>query len=184
MTNDLKLILDALQFSAERHSRQRRKDVDASPYINHLIAVANVMVKEGGVSNPTILVAAILHDTLEDTETTASQLEERFGPEVRNLVEQVTDDKSLPKEERKRRQVAHAPSLSERAKIVKIADKICNVRDIMENPPKGWSRERRIEYLDWAGRVVQGCRGVNRDLEVFFDEMLARARSSLEKRPD
>ena len=151
-------LLRALHFAAQKHRDQRRKDLDASPYINHPIEVAETLARVGGVNQLAVLQAAILHDTVEDTETTLEELEEAFGREVRELVDELTDDKRLPKAERKRLQVEHAPALSQRAKLVKLADKICNVRDIAHAPPRGWSRERRVEYLAWTERVVAGLR--------------------------
>ncbi|HUL32178.1 MAG TPA: HD domain-containing protein [Thermodesulfobacteriota bacterium] len=166
------LLLKAVLFSAHKHRYQRRKDEDASPYINHPIEVAEIMANVGNVEDLPPLLAAILHDTVEDTGTPFSELEEVFGRDVRLLVEEVTDDKSLPKDERKRLQIEHAQRLSERAKQIKIADKICNVRDVTHNPPPNWSLERRREYLQWAAKVVQGCRGSNANLEHRFDEVL------------
>lgn len=173
-------LLGALDFSADKHRNQRRKGVDASPYINHPIKVAHVLAEEGGVQEQTTLVAAILHDTLEDTATTASELENMFGRSVRQLVEAVTDDKSLPKKERKRRQIEHTQHSSAQAKMIKIADKICNIQDIMENPPKDWSKQRKVEYLDWSEKVVQGCRGCNAALEQFIDKIFQQARKTLD----
>ena len=126
-----------------------------------------------------VLIAAVLHDTLEDTATTAAELEERFGAEVRALVEEMTDDKKLPKAERKRLQVEHAPHVSARAKLIKLADKIANVRDVSMAPPSDWSLERRREYLDWTQDVIAGCRGVNPGLEACYDESLAAGRRKL-----
>jgi len=165
-------LLQAARFSAHKHRYQRRKDKDASPYINHPIEVAELIANVGGVSDLPTLLAAILHDTVEDTDTNPAELEKAFGPEVRSLVEEVTDDKSLPKEERKRLQIEHAQRLSIRAKQIKIADKICNVRDIIHTPPPNWSLERRREYLQWAEKVVAGCRSSNPKLEYRFDEVL------------
>jgi guanosine-3',5'-bis(diphosphate) 3'-pyrophosphohydrolase len=165
-------LLRAVLFSAHKHRGQRRKDEDASPYINHPIEVAELIANVGGVSNLSTLMAAILHDTVEDTGSTFAELEEAFGHEVRLLVEEVTDDQRLPKEERKRLQIAHAQQLSEGAKQIKIADKICNVRDVTYNPPPKWPLERRREYLQWGAKVVEGCRGSNPDLERRFDEVL------------
>jgi guanosine-3',5'-bis(diphosphate) 3'-pyrophosphohydrolase len=123
------------------------------------------------VTDITTLVAAVLHDTIEDTETTAAELISRFGPDVTSVVLEVTDDKSLPKARRKELQVQHAPSLSERAKLVKLADKICNLRDIQASPPADWSDERKREYFNWAGRVVTGLRRVHQGLEEVFDRV-------------
>lgn len=173
---DPALLLRALQFSAERHRDQRRKDESASPYINHVIGVASLLANVGGVTDAIVLVAAVLHDTLEDTRTSAVEIEARFGREVRRLVEEVTDDKSLAKVERKRLQVEHAPHLSNRAKLIKLADKICNVVDVTHTPPTSWSMERRQQYLDWTERVVAGCRGSNLALERRYDEVLRQAR--------
>lgn len=175
------LLLRALEFSAEKHRAQRRKGVDASPYVNHPIEVASLLANVGGVRDMAVLVAAVLHDTIEDTRTSLEEIDAAFGKEIRHLVQEVTDDKNLPKAERKRLQVEHAPQLSHRAKLIKIADKISNVRDVTDGPPSDWSVERRREYLDWAERVVAGCRGVDRALETRFDEVLRRAREVLSR---
>jgi guanosine-3',5'-bis(diphosphate) 3'-pyrophosphohydrolase len=172
-------LLRAAVFAAEKHRHQRRKDAEASPFINHPLAVATVLAVEGGVTDESLLVAALLHDTVEDTETTFDELEETFGKVVRNLVAEVTDDKLLPKQERKRLQVEHARGSSDAAKQLKIADKICNVRDIATKPPAGWPEERKAEYLDWTRRVVAGCRGVNPGLDAACDAALAEGRGML-----
>jgi guanosine-3',5'-bis(diphosphate) 3'-pyrophosphohydrolase len=170
-----------VQFAADKHRDQRRKDRESSPYVNHPIAVAEILARVGNVSEIAVLQAALLHDTIEDTETTPDDLEKSFGAEVRDLVLEVTDDKSLPKQERKRRQVEHAPALSDRAKQIKMADKICNVSDILLQPPADWPVERKLEYLDWSEAVIAGCRGVNRALESRYDDILARARTEFQK---
>jgi guanosine-3',5'-bis(diphosphate) 3'-pyrophosphohydrolase len=171
----------ALHFAAEKHRDQRRKGECASPYINHPIEVAELLARVGGITEVTLLQAAILHDTVEDTETTFEELEARFGSVVRNLVAEVSDDKSLPREERKRLQVEHAPTLSAGARQIKLADTICNVRDLMDKPPLGWSMERRAAYLQWSESVVAGCRGANARLERQFDEIVAIAEDRLRK---
>ena len=176
---DIATLLQATRFAAEKHRFQRRKGADASPYINHPIEVADLLANIGGVTDLSTLVAAVLHDTVEDTETTPEEVEALFGAEVRALVAEVTDDKSLPKAERKRLQIEHAPSLSPHAKEIKIADKISNVLDITHNPPAGWSPKRKREYLEWADKVVAGCRGVNQGLDRWFDEVLRDARLSI-----
>ena len=177
--NTIAAILKALHFAATRHRDQRRKDVEASPYINHPIEVAELLASEGGVTNLLTLQGAILHDTIEDTNTTREELEAEFGAEVRRIVEEVTDDKRLPKAERKRLQIEHAPHLSEHARQIKIADKISNVRGVTSAPPADWSLERRQEYLDWTEQVVAGCRGCNAALEAFYDEVLRAGREAL-----
>ncbi len=172
-------LLSALRFAAQKHTRQRRKDADASPYINHPIAVAEVLARVGGVNDLALLQAAILHDTIEDTQTTPEELDERFGQEVRLLVQEVTDDKSLPKEERKRLQIEHAPHLSAGAKQIKMADKICNLGDITPTEPPDWPLDRKHTYLDWAESVVAGCRGCNPLLAQHFDAVLQEKRQDL-----
>ena len=179
MDDSVGLILKAIRFSAEKHSDQRRKDSKASPYINHPIGVAETLWSVAGVRDEALLVAAILHDTIEDTDTTKEEIETEFGEEVLSLVLEVTDDKSLPKETRKQLQVEHAPHKSKRAKLLKIADKINNIRDIIKSPPENWSLERRQEYLLWSERVVAGLRGVSPQLEKFYDELLAEGKRSL-----
>lgn len=166
---DLGLIIRAAAFAAEKHREQRRKDVGASPYINHPLMLADILVNEAGVEDAVTIAAALLHDTLEDTATTLGEIEQFFGPEISDVVAEVTDDKSLPKAERKAHQVASAPKKSDRAKLVKLADKISNLRDIVESPPHDWSEERKQAYFDWARDVIAGCRGVHPKLEAAFD---------------
>ncbi len=173
MRSELALLLRALAFAAYKHRDPRRKDAGASPYINHPIALADVLVNEAGVTDVEVLCAALLHDTVEDTDTTHDELVGAFGERIASIVAEVTDDQALPKAERKRLQVAHAPGLSAQAKLVKLADKICNLRDVAERPPASWDLARRREYFDWARQVVDGLRGAAGDemrrLEVAFD---------------
>ena len=167
-------VISAISFAADKHRNQRRKDIEASPYINHPIALANILANEAGIEDEKVLVAAILHDTIEDTETTSQELADLFGDDVTAIVLEVTDDKSLPKAERKRLQVEHAPTISRRAKLVKLADKIANLRDIAASPPADWPLQRQQEYFDWAKAVVDGLRGNHQTLERIFDEAYKR----------
>jgi len=167
--NDLKLLLKALEFAARKHKNQRRKDVDASPYINHPISLANILCNEAHVTDVQVICGALLHDTVEDTETKPEELESEFGVEIKDIVMDVTDDKSLKKEERKQAQIEHAAHISDKAKLVKLADKISNLRDVASNPPPDWSLERRQKYFYWAKEVIVQVRGVHADLETIFD---------------
>jgi len=168
------MLIGALNFAADKHRNQRRKDKEASPYINHPIMLAKILAVEGGVEDGLVLSAAVLHDTIEDTETSYDELAEQFGREIADVVLEVTDDKALPKAERKQLQIEHAPHLSRAAKLVKLADKIANVRDVADHPPSEWPMERRREYFDWAKRVVDGLRGTHDVLEAAFDAAYAR----------
>jgi guanosine-3',5'-bis(diphosphate) 3'-pyrophosphohydrolase len=168
-------LLRAASFAAHKHRDQRRKDSVASPYINHPLVVATLLAVEGGVVDTELLVAALLHDTIEDTTTTDAEIESQFGAAVLALVREVTDDKSLPKARRKQLQIEHAPQLSTRAKQLKIADKISNVGDIDADSPTGWDLGRKTEYLYWAEQVAAGCRGVNHRLDQLFDGALAQS---------
>lgn len=172
--SDLRLLLKALAFAADKHRDQRRKDAKASPYINHPIALADVLVNEGGVTEVEVLCAALLHDTIEDTETTPEELEQAFGPRIASIVLEVTDNKMLKRVTRKRMQVEHAARASRQAQLVKLADKICNLRDVASHPPAGWDLKRRREYFDWAREVIDRQRGVHPALEAAFDAALAR----------
>ena len=166
------LLLEAVAFAADKHRNQRRKDAEASPYINHPIALASLLKREG-VDDVAVLCAALLHDTIEDTNTTADELRVHFGEVITSVVQEVTDDKDIGKAERKRLQVQHAHSLSDRAKLVKLADKICNVYDMVAAPPASWTLERKREYLEWAKAVVDRLRGAHSGLEAIFDEVYA-----------
>ncbi|KAJ3156797.1 Guanosine-3',5'-bis(diphosphate) 3'-pyrophosphohydrolase MESH1 [Geranomyces michiganensis] len=129
---------------------------------------ACVLAEEAGITNPAVLQAALLHDTVEDTPTSLDEIERFFGAEVRLYVAECTDDKTLPKEERKRLQVETAPKKSDGAKLVKLADKIDNLRDLQKTPPQGWTLSRVQEYFAWAKRVTDGCAGVSAALDVIL----------------
>lgn len=178
--DDFGLFLKALRFAAEKHRGQRRKGGDAAPYINHPIAVTELLWRVGGVRDINTLVAALLHDTIEDTATTSEEIRAEFGEDVLRLVLECTDDKSLPKAERKRLQIVNAPHKSPRARQIKLSDKINNVQEIAANPPADWSLERRREYLDWTEQVVNGLRGQNPELEALYEQVLAEGRKRLE----
>jgi len=168
---DMARLLDATSLAAFKHREQRRKDVEATPYINHPLDVARILT-DAGVEDVEILMAAILHDTIEDTDTTQVELTERFGERVCALVLEVTDDKSLTKLERKRLQVLKAPAKSSGAKMIKIADKIANLRD-MKSPPVGWSEARIGAYIQFADMVARGCAGANEVLDQLVRECLS-----------
>lgn len=167
-------VVSALHFAAAKHRDQRRKDVHASPYINHPLAVVDVLANEAGVTDVVTLMSGALHDTIEDTKTTKDELVEKFGTEAADVVVEVSDDKTLSKAERKRQQVAHAKHISYRARLVKLADKIVNVRDLIHHTPVGWSHQRIVEYFDWAKEVVDQMRGTHPELERLFDEAHAQ----------
>ena len=171
--NELALIICALEFASRKHKDQRRKDAEASPYINHPITLAKVLCIEGGITDHKVICAALLHDTIEDTETTLEELEANFGKGIAKIVLEVSDDKSLPKAERKLMQIEHARDASKRAKLVKLADKISNLRDILNSPPADWSVQRKQDYFDWAKQVVDQVRDVNKKLSKVFDDVYA-----------
>ncbi len=161
------LVIKAAVYAAEKHKYQRRKGFNQVPYINHPLKVA-LTLNECGEDDENILIAAILHDVIEDTDASYEEISLEFNKEIADLVIEVTDDKELPYAIRKELQVKGAPTLSLKAKKIKIADKICNIRDIV-NYPLDWSTERKLSYLEWAQQVVSGCRNVNPALENIFD---------------
>jgi guanosine-3',5'-bis(diphosphate) 3'-pyrophosphohydrolase len=171
------LLLRALHFSADKHRYQRRKDQAKSPYINHPIEVAHVLWEVGNVREVNVILAALLHDTIEDTQTLPEEISSMFGNEVLTLVLEVTDDKSLPRDERKRLQIEQASHKSPGAKLIKLADKTCNLHDLIASPPRDWSAGRRREYLKWTEQVVAGLRGANPALEAYYDRELAKGKS-------
>jgi guanosine-3',5'-bis(diphosphate) 3'-pyrophosphohydrolase len=162
-------VLKAACFAAERHAAQRRKGATAEPYINHLLEVAELVSSALAKPDANVVMAALLHDTVEDVGVTKEELATRFSPDVASLVAEVTDDKSLEKAERKRLQIVHAPEMSVRAQAIKIADKISNLRSILNSPPAGWGLERRREYFAWARQVVDGFTSPNPILKAEFD---------------
>ena len=177
--NDIVLIARAWNFSAERHVKQKRKGEAQEPYVNHLAEVAELVATATEGRDANLVAAAVLHDTVEDTATLPSELASLFNTDIAGLVAEVTDDKKLAKEERKKRQVEFAASKTDRAKILKLADKTSNLRSLVKSPPTDWSTQRRRDYLDWAVAVSQGLRGVNPWLEAQFDDAAGQLGRSL-----
>jgi guanosine-3',5'-bis(diphosphate) 3'-pyrophosphohydrolase len=170
----LPVFIRALEFASRKHSTQRRKDAAASPYINHPIVLVSILGVETGIRDPDVLCAALLHDTVEDTETTPDELQQHFGATIAGIVSEVTDDRDLERQHRKRLQIEHAHALSPAAGLVKVADKIANLRDVADSPPREWDLKRRQEYFDWAKAVVDGIRDVPPVLRTLFDAAYAR----------
>jgi guanosine-3',5'-bis(diphosphate) 3'-pyrophosphohydrolase len=179
-TNNLDAIFSAAHFAAEKHANQRRKGKAGEPYINHLLEVVQLISNASPEPDSNLLIAALLHDTIEDVGVTKEELVQRFGSDVAELVSEVTDDKSLPKAERKRLQVETASKKSVRAQTIKLADKISNLRSILESPPADWDFQRRKEYFEWSKRVVDGLTAPNPVLKQEFDETVRRFNSLAE----
>lgn len=171
---DIQPILEAADFAARKHAGQRRKGSAGEPYINHLIEVAHLIAAAIPQTDQNLVIAALLHDSIEDAGVTKEELVQKFGLDVAELVAEVTDDKSLPKAERKRLQVVNAPKKSTRAQAIKLADKISNLRSILASPPEDWSLERKREYFQWAASVVAGLSSPNPVLKAEFDRLAAR----------
>lgn len=177
--NNLNNLLHAASFAAQKHTHQKRKGEHGEPYINHPLEVANLLSSVGGIEDIDVLMAALLHDTVEDCGVSGNELRLLFGDTVAGYVLEVTDDKDLPKARRKQLQIEHAPHLSPGAKLIKLGDKISNITDVSSNPPADWDVERRREYIEWGIAVVAGLRGVNEPLENYFDSLVSRAKESL-----
>jgi (p)ppGpp synthase/HD superfamily hydrolase len=179
MLTALRLVSEAAEFAARRHSGMQRKGRGNEPYVNHLAEVANLLATATDGTDAELVATGWLHDTIEDTDTTREELAQKFGERVAALVVEVTDDMSLPKEERRQKQIEDAPHKSSGAKLIKIADKISNIRARIVPQPSQEEREDLIDYLAWAEKVVAGCRGVNAVLDQIFDETVRLARSRL-----
>jgi (p)ppGpp synthase/HD superfamily hydrolase len=179
MLTGLRLVSEAAEFAARRHSGMQRKGRGNEPYVNHLAEVANLLATATDGTDAELVAAGWLHDTIEDTDTTREEVAQKFGERVAALVVEVTDDMSLPKEERRQKQIENAPHKSSGAKLIKIADKISNIRARIVPQPSQEEREDLIDYLAWAEKVVAGCRGVNAVLDQTFDETVRLARSTL-----
>jgi len=181
--NPVLLFARALDFAARKHAHQRRKGELAEPYVNHLSDVARLLAAATKGEDVTVVIAGLLHDTLEDTETSFDELAKEFGQEVADLVAEVTDDKSLPKAERKRLQIETAPHKSVRARMIKLADKTSNLHSLISSPPRDWSGERIRDYIEWASKVVAGCRCVSPYLEQEFERARERASAQANAAP-
>ena len=174
--SDIGRLLQAAHLSADKHRDQRRKGVRNTPYINHPLEVAERLNRVAGIEDATILIAAILHDTIEDTETSEEELQRLFGPAVAGLVSELSEDKAPHWTVRKRHEIDSAPGLSPAAKLIKLSDKTSNVADTAANPPGDWTLDRRRDYLTFAALVADGCRGGSPALDAEFDRVLAEAR--------
>jgi (p)ppGpp synthase/HD superfamily hydrolase len=174
-------VLRAADTAARWHVHQRRKGIAQEPYINHLLEVASLVAEATGGTDPNVVIAALLHDAIEDQGVTPELLAGKFGEYVANIVMEVSDDKALPKEDRKRKQVERAGKKSLEAKLIKLADKTSNLRTIASSPAADWSVERRFEYIEWAKAVVAGLRGTSPWLEQQFDEAAITAEQSLSR---
>ena len=168
-------VLAAAVAAADWHAQQRRKGAAGEPYINHLLEVASLVSRATGGSDANLAIAALLHDAIEDQGVSWVTIAEQFGEDVADLVQEVSDDKSLPRDIRNRLQVEQARGKSARAKILKLADKISNVSAIGRDPPRDWTRERQLHYVQWGRDVVAGLRGASRELEAEFDRAAAAA---------
>jgi (p)ppGpp synthase/HD superfamily hydrolase len=179
MLPGIRLISEAADLAARGHTGMQRKGRGSEPYINHLAEVANLLASATDGADAELVAAGWLHDTIEDTGTTRQELAERFGERVAALVAEVTDDMTLPKDQRRRKQIEDAPHKSPGAKLIKIADKISNIRARIGAAPTEAEREELADYVAWAEKVVAGCRGTNAVLDRTFDETAKLARSSL-----
>ena len=168
-------IFKALEFASIKHSHQKRKGI---PYINHPIQVAHLLIK--CLHNPTteIIVSALLHDTLEDTNTNSDELKDRFGDKVLHLVEEVSDNMKLSSLKRKKLQITHAHKLSAEAGYIKIADKTCNIRDMLTTKIN-WTRKRKITYIEWAGKVISRISDKHKELVEEFKNAVKEAETIL-----
>ncbi len=184
MSDDVLQFARALEFAARKHVHQRRKGKAAEPYINHLAEVTGLLAAATGGRDTVLILGGLLHDTIEDTDATHDELAAEFGRDVADLVAEVSDDKTLAKAERKRLQVERAPGKSDRARMLKLADKTSNLRSMVDSPPDGWDAERKRAYFDWAASVAAGCRGVNGYLEDAFDRAWRHGVDQLTKPPD
>jgi len=177
----MNILLKALRTASVAHKFQMRKD-GVTPFINHPIQVAELISSVGGIQNEDILSAAILHDIIEDTTTSDTLLRDMFGAKIADIVLECSDDKSLSKKERKRLQVATVSKKSYEAKIIKLADKIANMSDILINPATGWDLERKLAYFEWSKEVIDaGLRGINSELEYKFDKVYQQKELLLEE---
>jgi guanosine-3',5'-bis(diphosphate) 3'-pyrophosphohydrolase len=178
----MKEIIKAARFAAEKHQHQRRKNADATPYINHPLEVAELLVVDGGVTDQEVIIAALLHDTIEDTQTTKEDIESLSGPAVRDYVLEVTDDENLSKGDQIRSIIERAPRLSNGAKLIKLADKIANLRAVSNDPPSNWPVRLQKRFFDQAFRVFEGLRGCNKTLEDLFLGIYEEGLKNIEKR--
>jgi guanosine-3',5'-bis(diphosphate) 3'-pyrophosphohydrolase len=177
----LQKVFEALEFAAYKHRRQKRKGAIGIPYINHPIEVAGMLVRSMNEPSKELIIAALLHDTMEDTDVSNEEIEEKFGKQISDIVSEVTDNMSLPSEKRRKIQIEKAHSLSYEARCIKITDKTCNIHDMLYTKVM-WSRKRKINYIIWAKNIVEQIQGTHNDLESAFNNMLKESETLLKTR--
>jgi (p)ppGpp synthase/HD superfamily hydrolase len=176
------MVLDAISFAAQKHVSQVRKDEDATPYIIHPMGVALSLWEEGAVRNPTVIIAALLHDTLEDTDATKEEIAMLFGCQVSEIVAELTNPSDLSSQEAKEWQIQHAPFLSQEAKLVKLSDRLYNVRDL-RTPPVGWNEDKIQNYYEWGQKLLEALQGTHPAMEQLLqNEILANSPHKLLKK--
>ena len=180
MGQNVTFVMQAAHFAAERHTGARRKGQRAAPYVNHVIEVAELVAAATGGTDPVLVAAALLHDVVEDGYGTFEEIEALFGAEVAAVCREVTDDNTLPAAERRRLQAEGVAACSPRARTLRLADKVSNLRSLVSDPPANWSPQRRAEYRRFTEAVAAGCRGANARLEAQFEEALAAAEAAEE----
>ncbi|VDK82368.1 unnamed protein product [Litomosoides sigmodontis] len=171
-TDDMSLVIKAADLAARRHRKQRRKDATQTPYVNHPIGVAYILTNEGKITDAATIIAAILHDTVEDTKTTDEEIRKMFGDEVADIVKECTVMKSMKREERMKSQLEKASKLSCKAKLIQLADKLYNIRDIERGTPFGWTNQQTMEYVLFAKDLLLNIRGTNGPLETALDDVI------------
>jgi guanosine-3',5'-bis(diphosphate) 3'-pyrophosphohydrolase len=170
--DEVRLIYDAIDFAAEKHRLQMRKNKEKTPYISHPLGVAQYVMHFGEIQDTAIIIGALLHDTVEDTQTTYEEIEQRFGKQVASYVHEVSDNKKLDFSERKRQQLIDAPKKTKGAAQIKLADKLYNLQDLLHNTPEGWSRIRVERYYQWAQSVVDRLPPGNQALRSEIDSVI------------
>uniref|UniRef100_A0A8R1XYA5 Guanosine-3',5'-bis(diphosphate) 3'-pyrophosphohydrolase MESH1 n=1 Tax=Onchocerca volvulus TaxID=6282 RepID=A0A8R1XYA5_ONCVO len=170
--NDISLIIKAVDLAARRHRKQRRKDATQTPYVNHPIGVAYILTNEGQITDTATVIAAILHDTVEDTKTTDEEIRRMFGDEIADIVKECTVVKSIKREIRMKSQLEKASKLSRKAKLVQLADKLYNIRDIERCTPCGWTKQHVAEYISFAKDLLSNIRGTHDYLETALDDII------------
>ena len=170
------LITKAEAYARQNHEGQFRKGEAQEPYVTHVAEVASRVARYGG--SESAIAAAWLHDVVEDCDPEIEDIENLFGSKVAKIVAEVTDDKSLSKQDRKARQVKNAPYKSEEACLVKWADKICNLLSIANSPPP-WDKARKMEYIEWAREVASGLPYSTSTTRQEFEDAIGKALSKV-----
>jgi len=170
---DAEAVLGAAIFATEKHKSQVRSNEKKTPYIIHPIEVADLVMKIGHVYDKDVLITALLHDVMDDTQTTYEQITSLYGTKVSSYLEEMTSKQGLSLKEQKKQQIMQAFRQNPSVAIIKLSDKLSNLKTLATSPPPSWSRDRIDQYFQWAQTVIENLPESNQLLKKAVKNVIS-----------